>query len=244
METVESTESESTESPIESPIESPAEAVPVRAWPKRSSPKGVETRERILTAAVQLMADHGYAATSISMVSKKARVQPGSLYWAFGSKKELFREALNWSFDIWIANLGIDWSPSNLTELRRNIELLGSAFVSEPDFLRLMILAVTEHRQGQSEILEAARKIRETGRTRFSDLVRSALPKDISPERATYVSVQAADLALHLIDGVFLSTHIEPELRDPTSRFRIIGGIIVREIVHLLSHETLSTEPS
>ena len=222
--------------------ESPTEPVPMPPRPKRSSPKGLETRERILTAAVQLMSDHGYAATSISMVSKKAKVQPGSLYWAFNSKKELFRQALNWSFDLWIANLGIDWSPSNLTELRGTIELFGNAFVSEPDFLRLMILAVTEHRQGQSEILEAARKIREAGRTMFSGLVRSALPKDISAERATYVSVQAADLALHLIDGVFLSTHIEPELRDPTARFRIIGGIIVREIVHLLGHETLSIE--
>lgn len=216
----------------------------MRSKPKRSSPKGRETRERILKAAVRLMADHGYAAASISLVSKKARVQPGSLYWAFGSKKELFRQALNWSFDLWIENIGINWAPANLTELRHNIELMGRSFASEPDFLRLMMLAVTEHRHGQSEILDAARKIRVAGRAKFSGLVRCALPKDISAERSDYVATQAADLAIHLMDGVFLSTHIEPELLNPDARFRLIGGIIVREIVYLLGHETLSSDPS
>jgi AcrR family transcriptional regulator len=219
--------------------DSPEEPASSRHDRKRSSARGLETRERILAAAVRLMADHGYAAASISRVSAKAKIQPGSLYWAFDSKETLFKEALNWSFSCWIENLNIGWAPSNLAELQSTIESLAGAFASEPDFLRLMILAVTEHRHGKHEILDAARKIRQDGRARFSGLILAALPKDISPQRAAVICERVANLAMHLMDGVFLSIHIEPELLEPAARFRIFGGTIVREIKYLLADETL-----
>jgi AcrR family transcriptional regulator len=48
-----------------------------------------EVRRRILSAAVDLFADHGYDATSVSQVITRARVAKGGFYHHFASKDEL-----------------------------------------------------------------------------------------------------------------------------------------------------------
>ncbi|MEA2480625.1 MAG: hypothetical protein QOJ07_2547 [Thermoleophilaceae bacterium] len=53
----------------------------------------METRERILTAALDQLADGGYASASIQAVARRAGVATGSVYRHFESKSALFAEA-------------------------------------------------------------------------------------------------------------------------------------------------------
>ncbi len=209
--------------------------VPPREGRKRSNAKGQETRERILIAASRLMADYGYAAASISRVSAEAKVQTASLYWAFESKEVLFREALNWSFANWIKRVKVNWKPSGLGELRASLETLAGSFVTEPDFVRLMMLAVTEHRHGDHEIMDAARKIRVAGRDQFTALILSALPREIGHDHAMALAQSASIWGQQLMDGFFLSVHFEPELLDPETRVRTFAATIIRDIEHSLN---------
>lgn len=63
-----------------------------RARARGSERKG-ETQERILHAAVALFAAHGYEKTSITAIALRAEVSRSAVFWHFGDKESLFREA-------------------------------------------------------------------------------------------------------------------------------------------------------
>jgi len=69
----------------------PKEAPPTPRNPTR--PRKGETQERILRAAVELFATHGYQRTSISAIASRAEVSRPAVFWHFGDKESLFREA-------------------------------------------------------------------------------------------------------------------------------------------------------
>ncbi|MDF3147764.1 MULTISPECIES: TetR/AcrR family transcriptional regulator [unclassified Streptomyces] len=52
--------------------------------------RGAQSRDTILDTAGELMARHGYAATSISMISTACGLPVSSLYWHFGSKDGIY----------------------------------------------------------------------------------------------------------------------------------------------------------
>jgi len=60
-----------------------------------------ETRARILAAAQECFAEHGYDRASVSMICERARVTKGALYHHFASKQAIFLELL----DDWLADL-------------------------------------------------------------------------------------------------------------------------------------------
>jgi AcrR family transcriptional regulator len=67
-------------------------AVPYRPTP-RTEARRAATRERILSAALDQLADGGYASASVQTVARRAGVATGSLYRHFDSKSALFAEA-------------------------------------------------------------------------------------------------------------------------------------------------------
>ncbi len=58
-----------------------------------------DTRERIVAAASELFWLQGYGATSLSEITAKAKVNPGSLYYFFKTKESLLLAVLDWYLD-------------------------------------------------------------------------------------------------------------------------------------------------
>jgi AcrR family transcriptional regulator len=54
----------------------------------------VDTRQRLYQAAVDLIAERGYAATTVDDIALRAGVAKGTVYYNFASKTELFEELL------------------------------------------------------------------------------------------------------------------------------------------------------
>ena len=52
-----------------------------------------ETQARILAASMELFATRGYEGTSISQIAARAGISRGAVFWHFGSKAALFKEA-------------------------------------------------------------------------------------------------------------------------------------------------------
>jgi len=52
-----------------------------------------ETQARIMAASMELFATRGYEGTSISQIAAKAGISRGAVFWHFGSKAALFKEA-------------------------------------------------------------------------------------------------------------------------------------------------------
>ncbi len=61
--------------------------------PSRRAERKDETQARIIHASMELFATRGYEGTSISAIAAKADISRGAVFWHFGSKEGLFREA-------------------------------------------------------------------------------------------------------------------------------------------------------
>jgi AcrR family transcriptional regulator len=60
-----------------------------------------QTRDQILQAARGLFAERGYARTTVRSVAAAAEVNQGLVHHYFGSKQQLYREALDLTVDPW-----------------------------------------------------------------------------------------------------------------------------------------------
>src|SRR4051794_41419417 len=58
----------------------------------KTEARRAETRERIVRAAIDQLADGGYASAGVQAVASRAGVATGTVYRHFGSKAELFAE--------------------------------------------------------------------------------------------------------------------------------------------------------
>jgi AcrR family transcriptional regulator len=56
--------------------------------------RGVETRQFILNASLDLFAQHGYDATSVAQICQRAKVSKGAFYHHFSSKQALFLDLM------------------------------------------------------------------------------------------------------------------------------------------------------
>ena len=68
----------------------PAESVEA---PSSRAARKDETQARIMAASMELFATRGYEGTSISQIAARAGISRGAVFWHFGSKAALFKEA-------------------------------------------------------------------------------------------------------------------------------------------------------
>src|SRR5262249_48571480 len=65
-----------------------------RQMTDQESIDALAAREKILTTASRLFAEHGYENTSLSQVARQAKVSKALIFWHFDSKEKLYRNAL------------------------------------------------------------------------------------------------------------------------------------------------------
>lgn len=56
--------------------------------------RGESTRERILQSAAEVLAEHGYAGSTLNDIADRAGTKAGSLYYYFTSREDLIREIM------------------------------------------------------------------------------------------------------------------------------------------------------
>ena len=66
---------------------------------------GAPTRERILSAAAHLFAEHGYASTSMPTIAERSGITAGAIYRHFFNKAELLLEVVKRA----LAALPVTW---------------------------------------------------------------------------------------------------------------------------------------
>ncbi|MFD9318909.1 TetR/AcrR family transcriptional regulator [Streptomyces sp. NPDC060053] len=115
-----------------------------RLQPRRkpSQVRAELTRERILTAAAHVFAEHGYAAGTTNRIAERARISIGSLYQYFPNKDAILAELLVRHIDrgTWTQADQLDLSPGTLQALVR--ALVRDAIDNhreDPQLLRIMI---------------------------------------------------------------------------------------------------------
>ncbi|MGI5133091.1 TetR/AcrR family transcriptional regulator [Pseudonocardia sp. CA-107938] len=100
------------------------------------------TRERILTAAAHVFAEHGYAAGTTNRIAERARISIGSLYQYFPNKDAILAELAVQHIDRgqWTAAGDLDLAPGTLeATVRTFVEDAIGNHRDDPRLLRLMI---------------------------------------------------------------------------------------------------------
>lgn len=190
-----------------------------------------ETRNRILEGASLLFAEQGYAAASISKIAKKAGVLPGSIYWAFESKEQIFAAVLKRAGESWKERFVPDdeEAVTNVETYTAYFEKLAIAFDEAPEFLRLIMVVASERQAGSPEIMSAARDVRRFWRERI-EMATMAVLEGYEHQAVAEFSKRFSRLTIQMLDGLFLSSQLEPDEASVKEMFRDTAGICAREI--------------
>ncbi|MBX6766228.1 MAG: TetR/AcrR family transcriptional regulator [Actinomadura rubrobrunea] len=132
------------------------------------------TRERLFTAAVELIAEHGFTATTVDQIAERAGVAKGTVYYNFGSKAALFSALLDYGVDRLggcLREAAAGRPPLAALEAVVGAEL---AFIGEHEsFARLLIAEAW--RSGGGAWHQAALLIRERAIEVVADVLRAAV---------------------------------------------------------------------
>lgn len=191
--------------------------------------QGENSREQILDAAEQLMAAHGYAATSISHIRKECGLPASSIYWHFGSKEGVLAAVMERGAGRFFAQIprGQDVEAQRAAAARLHAE--------HPEFLRLTYILSLE-RTDDPAVAAAVRRVRDHAIADFRGVVAQLLPAGVAPEKADRVIAELAALATALSDGVFFAVHLEPESTDVDRMYtRMVQA--VRALIPILLEE-------
>ncbi len=181
---------------------------------------GVESRRRILDAAAALMAERGFAGTSISAVSKRSGLPSGSIYWHFESKEALLGAVVEEGVQRWLDSLpGPESLPADpARRVEAVLDAAAASLETHPQFLRLLILIALERREIDAASLASIRRTRALARERIEGLMRLLL-EPVMGARAGDLAADFASFVLCVADGAFIAHHIDPDTTDLRETF-------------------------
>lgn len=200
--------------------------------------EGAKTRERILEAAADLIARQGYAATSIAQISQKSGANPASIYWAFGSKEGLLAAVMERAAESFFQTITPPAGGDPWSWLRG----MADNFVQRPEFLRLLLVLSLERREGDPEVLEAARRVRSRAVEGLAGTYSAAL--DIpDPFQRRGICDRLARFTLMLFDGVFVASQIEAGTTDLQRAFETIAVAVEATAEKLVASASQNSNP-
>ena len=108
----------------------------------RSSGRREETRRRLFEAAITLISEQGYGATTVDEIAERAGVAKGTVYYNFGGKSELYTALMEWGVTRLADTLKAAVPPSaspgeGLTAVLR----AGVVFIGEHEALARLLMA-------------------------------------------------------------------------------------------------------
>lgn len=181
---------------------------------QKGRPRGYD-RETALRRAIELFWEHGYEGTSVADLTAAMGIRPPSLYAAFGSKEELFREAVARYEETegGPAFAALAGGPTALAAVAAMLRANAVAYTApgNPPGCMIVLGAITytPSSQGIHDFLaEARRATTEAVRER---LRRGIADGDLAPDTdveglATYVMTVQYGMSLQARDGADLAT--------------------------------------
>jgi len=184
---------------------------------------GVESRRKIVEAAAALMAERGFAGTSIAAVSHCSGLPSGSIYWHFESKEALLGAVVDEGARRWFETLPrIERLPADPAERTAALfDAVDAALESHPEFLRLLLLIALERRDVDPTSIAVILRVRDIALERIRKMLVVLLaPLKLRNEKR--IADEFARLVLVVADGAFVAQHIDPEQADVRRSFGLL----------------------
>jgi AcrR family transcriptional regulator len=172
-----------------------------------SSHRGKASRERILQAATELFARHGYAGTSVDRLARRSGIAKTAIYHHFGSKERLLAAVLEQAATTWIEGISQAARQSGEPGDRLDRALAGMRLLLEekPWILNLLQILALEVAGERPEVRATLQAIVQRAKGAIVSGMRDVLGIDLP--RADAV----AGAILALLDGVALGRLIDPD---------------------------------
>ena len=175
-----------------------SEATPETRPPRTA--QGVASRERLLDAAIDLMAERGYSASSVEALCRRAGVVKTALYWHFGSKEGLLTATLEKVANAWIEEIqkSVYLARDPAQRLERAFEGLRRMVEARPQILRLLLAVANERAEVAPETRQRLRSVFQRAEAALVQGIEDALGRPLPDldlvAHTTIGLVQAASL--------------------------------------------------
>ena len=201
--------------------------------------QGAASRERLLDAAIELIAERGYSASSVEALCRRAGVAKTALYWHFGSKEGLLAAAMEKVANAWIEEIqkSVYLARDPAQRLERAFEGLRRMVEARPQILRLLLAVANERAEVAPETRQRLRAVFQRAEAALvqgiEDAVGRTLPDLDLVAHTTIGLVQAASLRLVL----------DPEETDLDRLFADLQRTFVLLVADRLSRAPRTGEP-
>jgi len=167
-----------------------------------------ESRQRILRAAAEVVAERGYGGTTIARITERSGLPASSVYWFFENKDALLTEVVLHHFEAWVLLRPVWRAPGPDEDLATVLgELLRPgmrALAESPDYLRLGQSLLLEPRERGSAARARFLELRADGMRALEEWFRDALPA-AGGSRTEALASELSQLVVVASDGLFLS---------------------------------------
>lgn len=190
---------------------------------RKKRANGVESRQRILDAAVDIAGERGYEGTSIAAVSAKCGLPASSIYWHFKDKDDLIAAVIERSFDTWLAAFELpgEQTGTSLERITVMAANVAKSLVDAPDFLRLGLMLALERRPSEPRGRTVFLQVRETARHKIVEVARTLFP-ELDEEAVRTLTTYAVAGA----DGLFVQREINGADIDLVAMFELHARLV------------------
>ncbi|HTO51884.1 MAG TPA: TetR family transcriptional regulator [Myxococcota bacterium] len=142
---------------------------------------GEVSREKILSAAIGLFSERGFAGTSVADVCERAGVVKTALYWHFESKEGLLDAALARVAEAWIEQIRASVEEVDGVEARLDRFIAGLRWLvaERSETLLLILSAVLERAQVNATTRANLHELLSSARDAIAEVVRETLGRDV-----------------------------------------------------------------
>lgn len=181
----------------------------VQIVPRRQRRRNESNPQKILETTLELMSNHGYSGTSISMISELSGYPVTSIYWHFGNKEQLLLAALEYGA-IEDLNRKLKYLPENSIDIEQQLVVIDADFLKNPPkVLRMMFMIGLEDDGSNENIQKAIKRIRGHARQILIQHI-EGLAAQQGALLSTKIINAIANMALAIGDGFILANQIEP----------------------------------
>ncbi|MGW1719135.1 TetR family transcriptional regulator [Streptomyces sp. NPDC002156] len=191
--------------------------------PRKKRANGVESRQRILDAAVEIGGERGYEGMSIAAVSAKCGLPASSIYWHFKDKDDLIAAVIERSFETWLAAVVLPGEEAG-TPLERVTDMaanVAKSLVDAPDFLRLGLMLALERQPTEPRGRTVFLQVRDIANQKITDVLGELFP-DLDEDAVRTLTAYAVAVA----DGLFVHREINDDAIDLVAMFELHAELV------------------
>ncbi|MFE5812629.1 TetR/AcrR family transcriptional regulator [Streptomyces sp. NPDC056479] len=190
---------------------------------RRKRANGVESRQRILDATVEIAGERGYDGTSIAAVSAKCGLPASSIYWHFKDKDDLIAAVIERSFETWLTAVELpgDETGTPLERVTAMAAHVAKSLVDAPDFLRLGLMLALERRPTEPRGRTVFLQVRDITHRKIAEVVAALFP-DLDEKAVDTLTTYAIAGA----DGLFVHHEVNGRAVDLVALFELHAQVV------------------